>query len=54
VRAAPVILDILIAAALVAAGFADFQLISFHFQQAASVKMSLISIFYSVAMALAA
>ena len=41
----------LIAAALVAAGFADFQLISFHFQQAAVVKMSLIPIFYSVAMA---
>jgi MFS family permease len=41
----------LVAAALVAAGFADFQLISFHFQQAAVVKMIWIPIFYSVAMA---
>jgi predicted MFS family arabinose efflux permease len=41
----------LIAAALVAAGFADFQLISFHFQQAAIVKTLWIPIFYSVAMA---
>jgi MFS family permease len=41
----------LIAAALVAAGFADFQLISFHFQQAAIVKTIWIPIFYSVAMA---
>jgi MFS family permease len=41
----------LIAAALVAAGFADFQLISFHFQQAAIVKTIYIPIFYSVAMA---
>ena len=42
----------LIAAALVAAGFADFQLISFHFQQAAIVKTIWIPIFYSVAMAI--
>jgi predicted MFS family arabinose efflux permease len=41
----------LIAAAMVAAGFADFQLISFHFQQAAVVKTTWIPIFYSVAMA---
>lgn len=41
----------LAAAALVSAGFADFQLISFHFQQAAIVKISLIPVFYSVAMA---
>jgi len=41
----------LIAAALVAAGFADFQLISFHFQQAGIVKTIWIPIFYSVAMA---
>ena len=41
----------LIAAALVAAGFADFQLISFHFQQAAVVKTTWIPVFYSVAMA---
>ncbi len=41
----------LIAAALVAAGFADFQLIAFHFQQASVVKTTWIPIFYSVAMA---
>ena len=41
----------LVAAAMVAAGFADFQLISFHFQQAAVVKTIWIPIFYSVAMA---
>jgi MFS family permease len=41
----------LVAAALVAAGFADFQLISFHFQQDAIVKTIWIPIFYSVAMA---
>jgi MFS family permease len=41
----------LAAAGLVAAGFADFQLIAFHFQKAAVVKASLIPVFYSVAMA---
>lgn len=41
----------LIAAALVAAGFADFQLIAFHFQQAAIVRTTWIPVFYSVAMA---
>jgi predicted MFS family arabinose efflux permease len=41
----------LIAAAMVAAGFADFQLISFHFQQASVIKTTLIPVFYSVAMA---
>lgn len=41
----------LVAAALVSAGFADFQLIAFHFQQASVVKTSLIPVFYSVAMA---
>jgi MFS family permease len=35
----------------VAAGFADFQLISFHFQQAGIVKTIWIPIFYAVAMA---
>jgi hypothetical protein len=35
----------LAAAALVSAGFADFQLISFHFQLAAIMKMSLIRFF---------
>jgi MFS family permease len=41
----------LIASALVAAGFADFQLIAFHLQQASVVKITWIPIFYSVAMA---
>ena len=41
----------LIASALVAAGFADFQLIAFHFQQASIVKTTWIPVFYSVAMA---
>jgi MFS family permease len=41
----------LIAAALVAAGFADFQLIAFRFQQASVVKTMWIPVFYSVAMA---
>jgi MFS family permease len=38
-------------AALVAAGFADFSLVAFHFQKAASVPKLWIPIFYSVAMA---
>jgi MFS family permease len=38
-------------AALVSAGFADFQLIAFHFQQAAVVRSTLIPVFYSGAMA---
>jgi MFS family permease len=41
----------LVAAGLVAAGFADFQLIAFHFQQASVVKTTWIPVFYSVAMA---
>jgi len=41
----------LIAAALVSAGFVDFQLIAFHFQKAAVVWTTWIPIFYSVAMA---
>ncbi len=41
----------LAAAALVSAGFADFQLIAFHFQKDAVVKTTWIPIFYSVAMA---
>jgi MFS family permease len=41
----------LIAAGLAAAGFADFQLIAFRFQQAAVVKITWIPVFYSVAMA---
>jgi predicted MFS family arabinose efflux permease len=41
----------LVGAALVAAGFADFSLIAYHFQQAATVPSTWIPIFYSVAMA---
>ena len=37
--------------ALIAAGFADFSLIAFHFQQAATVSQGLIPVFYAVAMA---
>jgi len=39
------------AGALIAAGFADFSLIAFHFQQARSVPMALIPVWYAVAMA---
>lgn len=38
------------AGAFIAAGFADFALIAFHFQKAAIVSQNLIPIFYSVAM----
>src|SRR6266478_1410765 len=38
------------AGALIAAGFADFSLISFHFQKAAVVSPSTIPLFYAVAM----
>jgi MFS family permease len=40
----------LAAAALVSAGFADFQLIAFHFQKTGTVSMVWIPVFYSVAM----
>lgn len=40
----------LVGAALVAAGFADFSLMAFHFQKAAVVNTTLIPVFYSVAM----
>jgi MFS family permease len=36
---------------LIAAGFADFSLIAFHFQQAGSVPATLIPVWYAVAMA---
>ncbi|HTQ51054.1 MAG TPA: MFS transporter [Candidatus Acidoferrales bacterium] len=39
-----------VAGALIAAGFADFSLIAFHFQKTGSVTQSLVPIFYSVAM----
>src|SRR6266496_5151984 len=35
---------------LVAAGFADFSLIAFHFAQASTVSSTLIPVFYAVAM----
>jgi predicted MFS family arabinose efflux permease len=41
----------LIAAGLVAAGFADFSLISFHFSQAHVVSAPIVPVFYAVAMA---
>ena len=41
----------LAAAALVAAGFADFPLIAYHFSQAGAVSAPLIPVFYAVAMA---
>jgi MFS family permease len=41
----------LLGAAFVAAGFADFSLIAFHFQKTAHVRSTLIPVFYSVAMA---
>ncbi len=39
-----------IAAALIAVGFADFALIAYHFQRAAIVSAALIPVFYAVAM----
>jgi predicted MFS family arabinose efflux permease len=39
------------AGALIAAGFADFSLIAFHFQQVGSVPTALIPVWYAVAMA---
>jgi MFS family permease len=39
-----------VAGALIAAGFADFSLIAFHFQKAAIVPQSVVPVFYSVAM----
>ena len=42
-----------LAGALIAAGYADFSLIAFHFQKTASVSMSWIPILYAVAMAMA-
>ena len=41
----------LTAAALVAAGFADFPLIAFHFQQARTVSAPIVPVLYAVAMA---
>jgi len=36
---------------LVAAGFADFQLVAFHFEKAGSLKVTWIPVMYSIAMA---
>jgi predicted MFS family arabinose efflux permease len=44
----------LAAAALVAAGFADFSLIAFHFQKNGTVAEGMIPVFYAVAMAVGA
>jgi len=41
----------LAAGGLIAAGFADFSLIAFHFQKAATVPQGLVPVFYAVAMA---
>jgi len=41
----------LAAGALIAAGFADFSLIAFHFQKSGSVPQDVIPVFYAVAMA---
>ena len=41
----------LAAGALIAAGFADFSLIAFHFQKTAIVPQGLVPVFYAVAMA---
>lgn len=43
-----------VAAALIAAGFADFALISFHFEKAAVVSKQVVPVYYSVAMAMGA
>jgi MFS family permease len=40
----------LVGAVLVAAGFADFPLIAYHFQQASTMSSTLIPVFYAVAM----
>ena len=47
----PVFWVYLAGAALVAAGFADFPLIAYHFQQAGTVSATLTPVFYAVAMA---
>jgi predicted MFS family arabinose efflux permease len=41
----------LVAGALIAAGFADFSLIAFHFQKSGTVSQDMIPVFYAVAMA---
>lgn len=43
-----------IAGSLIAAGFVDFSLIAFHFQQTAIVSPNVIPVFYAVAMAVGA
>jgi len=41
----------MIAGALIAAGFADFSLVAFHFQKAAIIPVDVIPVFYAAAMA---
>ena len=43
-----------VAGMLIAAGFADFSLVAFHFQKAGTVAQSLVPVFYSIAMVTAA
>src|SRR6266536_1328269 len=43
-----------VAGAFIAAGFADFALISFHFQKSATVSQNLVPVFYAVAMGVGA
>lgn len=43
-----------VAGGLIAAGFADFSLIAFHFQKAGTVAQSLVPVFYAAAMVTAA
>jgi len=44
----------LIAGALIAAGFADFSLIAFHFQKSGTVSQALIPVYYAAAMSVSA
>jgi MFS family permease len=44
----------LVAGALIAAGFADFALVAFHFQKTATVAQSIIPVMYAVAMGMGA
>ena len=41
----------LTAGALIAAGFADFSLIAFHFQKSGTISQNIVPVFYSIAMA---
>jgi MFS family permease len=41
----------MVAGALIAAGFADFSLIAFHFQKSATISADVVPVFYAAAMA---